>query len=117
MTTHHWQVGPAKCQSDDFCAYIVAVIEGHPAGWFYRKLDKGVQNKTVMIWNMSGSAELPWSSDLNLLPPEPLKLTREEVIEECLDAYLEAASCGERMLSMSAALDHYDKLRAEGRIE
>jgi hypothetical protein len=53
-------------------------------------------------------------SEGDLLPP---KVTRDEAIAECLRAYYDGPKMVSSVTAMSDAITHWEKLKAEGRID
>lgn len=119
MTTHHWQLGPARCKSEDCIAEILATDMGGDKPLLIRYRYKNwcsdkAWSEHRLYENGSHHVDPMYSAGFNLVPPEPPKLTRYQVIKECYEVAVSAN--GMAWHSIEAALDHYDKLRADGRI-
>lgn len=117
MTTHHWQTGPAKCRNPEYfdCSIVGFTPSGCPCG--YTK-DKHNGLELGIVWHLDGTAPGWRSNSADLIPPEPPKLTRGEVARQCLRMFYGGENPGWQydIPKIKFALDHYDKLRAEGRI-
>jgi hypothetical protein len=83
----------------------------------YRKIHGAIWTKEgwdARQWHEGGIYSLDGESLYDLVP---LKLSRDDVMQECCAVYMETqARSGLQSRAVMAVLDHYDQLRAEGRI-
>ena len=77
-----------------------------------RYQDPGSEIWDLMQLRSEGRSYPDKASPWDLMPP---LMTRNEVIKDCVDKYVNAND--NILVSMSAAIGHYDMLRREGRVE
>ena len=104
-----WKIGPARCANSEYEVYIVG-----KHGDFYVGIAWSVENKVSFpaMWHEDGKNATGHRS-LDLLPPAPKKMTREEIARECEKAritFMNEGPYGRWIEAMLAALDRYDEL-------
>ncbi len=108
----NWPIGPARCRSDEREAEIGIVDE---SGVYGRIRQKGASFWNACRWDLNGSC-LTYRYDFyDLLPP---RLTLEEAARECEGIRVVAFDSAHLRDddAMLAALQHYEKMKAEGRV-
>jgi hypothetical protein len=108
MTNPTWPIGPARTRGGRE-AKIYEVYRDYIHGAMLCDDGEWIQ----MTWYLNGSTTRFIEKDTDLLPP---KLTRDEAIAECyVVAYgVSGSSSAERIAD---AITHWEKLKAEGRID
>jgi hypothetical protein len=110
MTNPIWPIGPAKCVDDNkYGVYIVGEHGNYYVGVAWSAPDGGTFHA---MWRKMDGKNATGHRSLDLLPP---KLTRDEAIAEAF------ASVHPDRLSVKnaqiAVITHWEKLKAEGRVE
>ena len=113
-----WQIGPAKLRSDKYEARIL-MLDGsgnYPIIGVWRAC--GDECWIAGAWTLKGERYAGSENSIDLLPPEPPKLSRDDAIRAAWIAagqtspFSFASGPNELLLSWCVAfIDHYDKLR------
>ena len=116
MTNPTWPIGPARCRNDEYEAEILATDMGGFLPILIRIRKKGFGEWDTARIYASGREYVNKDSIADLLPP---KLTRDEAIAECVNKYYEPhlSQDGHENAAMVRAITHWEKLKAEGRID
>ena len=105
----NWQIGKARCRSDEYEAEIGIVDETGIYGRY--RFKSGAWR--AGYWNSDGLGAYEQSDDSDLIPP---RLTLEEAARECVRAYYDSGVSIPSVSAMLAALQHFKKLQEEGRV-
>ncbi len=112
----NWQIGPARCRSDEYEAEILATDMGGEKPLLVRFQEKGAQRWFVQHYWLDGRACEHEDSEIDLIPP---RLTLEEAARECervRASEMATGPYGGWINAMQAALQHYEKMKKEGRV-
>ena len=109
MTNPAWPIGPARCVSTAYSAEIIGLHDGYYVGVASCETSEYRSPAFPAMWRADGK-NANGHSAIDLLPP---KLTRDEAIAEC-EAVAAKARCPDMVRDCIA---HWEKLKAEGRIE
>jgi hypothetical protein len=110
MSSPTWPIGPARTR-DGREARIYATDGGGPAHIHGAVLSGG--KWFLQSWYSFGHATATGqASNADLIPP---KLTRDEAIAECWAIW--AKNCSPHLEAQRDMFAHWDKLKAEGRID
>lgn len=107
-----WEIGQARCRSDEYEAEIGIVDETGIYGRVKHRRAYG-RDWQAAKWHLNGGASAGIPIDAGLLPP---RLTLEEAARECASAYNRANPYACHFEAMLAALQHFIKLQEEGRV-
>lgn len=107
MTNPTWPIGPARCADENYVAEIIGLHEGYYVGVAWNALTE--TPAFPAMWRDDGK-NANGHYAINLLPP---KLTRDEAIAEC-EAVAAKARCPDMIRD---CITHWEKLKAEGRID
>ena len=114
MTKQTWPIGPARCVDTAYSAEIIGLHDGYYVGVASCETSEYRSPAFPAMWRVDGKNANGHRS-LDLLPP---KLTRDEAINECISAYIKGWNDGGNNGSaVRECLEHWDKLKAEGRID
>ncbi len=112
----NWQIGKARCRSDEYEAEILATDMGGDYPLLVRYRKRGSDVWGFESFTDQGAFHIECETDYDIIPP---RLTLEEAARECDGEYWKAHGSGEVIGQdcMLAALQHYEKMKAEGRVE
>ena len=108
----NWETGKARCRSDEYEAEILATDMGGETPLLVRYKRKHWKEWASDHFRADGRFSRENGCGFDLLPP---RLSLEEAAEECNEIYCRNPEKDE-VDAMLAALQHYEKMKAEGRV-
>ena len=106
----NWKLGPQRCRNPECEAEILALDMGDKYPLAVRYRIRNDPEWMLASFNSDGRISRYQNKGYDLMPP---KLSRDEVASQCRDVYFNIPAVTV-VAAMKSALDHYDKLRAEG---
>ena len=106
----NWNLGPQRCRNPEYEAEILALDMGSSYPLAVRYRIRNDPEWMLSSFNSDGRISRHQDKGYDLMPP---KLSRDKVARQCMIAGGYTIR-EELVLCFCAALDHYDKLRAEG---
>ena len=109
----NWQIGKARCRSDEYEAEILATDMGVDYPILGRIRTRDDSRWMAAEWNKDGRCLTPAGGHYDLIPP---RLSLEEAAAECVRAYYDSGRSVPSVAAMLSALQHFVKLQEEGRV-